>query len=226
MRRGATHVDIINKLYNFFGELGLEPQIIPEKSFNALRGGIKSYAFSEGRNVDAGILVSKLDIRKEKGVRTLYKIEYALRGTLKGIEKGRVVALTTTKLSGILKKKVQGLRWIIPKNRYDYNIRYLKPPTAGEVWIGSPYTRIADCLNLNSDFNEEIIDFINKKGAPEMRLLVNSDMWSESIRINSTLWLPADEIKNIYTEPQYLDIVKKIFSQIIKVRREFGGLTF
>lgn len=225
MKRGTTHTEVINEVYNFFKTLGLEPRIVPEKSFDELRGGVKSYNFDKGKNIDASVLVSKIELGEEKGVKRAYKIEYALRGTLKGVEKSKVIALTAFKLTGILNKKVERIEWITPKNRFEYTIRHIEPPTIGEVWGGSPYLKIIESLNLNSDLNEEILDFINKNSRPEMRLLVHSDNWGESIRINSTLWVPRKEIKGIYADPQYIEIVNRMFSHVKTVRKEFGGLT-
>ncbi len=225
MKRGATHTEVISEVYNFLDELGLGPEKIPEKSFQELRGGVKSYNFTKGKNIDAGVLVSKFEMGDEEGFKRMYKIEYALRGTLKGIEKSKVIALTNYKLSGILNKKVEEIEWIIPKNRFEYNIRYVEPPTPGEVWSGSPYVRIIKSLNLNTDLNKEIVHFLNMKRKPEMKLLAHSDNWGESIRVNSTLWLPKQEIKKVYLDPQYIEIVCQIINHFKTVRKDFGGLT-
>ena len=147
-------------------------------------------------------------------------------GMLKGIEKSKVIALTSYKLSGFLNKRVEAIEWITPKNRFEYNIRQFEPPTLGEVWSGSPYVRIIANLNLNTDLNQEIVHFLNKKRKPEMKLLAHSDNWGESIRLNSTLWLPRQEIKKIYADPQYIEIVSQIIQHVKTVRKDFGGLTF
>jgi len=225
MKLGETHTEVISEVYNFFKELGLGPETIPEKSFQELRGGVKSYNFAKGNSIDAGVLVSKIELGDEEGLKRMYKIEYALRGTLKGIEKSKVIALTSYKLSGFLNKRVEAIEWITPKNRFEYHIRQFEPPTLGEVWSGSPYVRIIANLNLNTDLNQEIVHFLNKKRKPEMKLLAHSDNWGESIRVNSTLWLPRQEIKKIYADPQYIEIVSQIIKHMKTVRKDFGGLT-
>ena len=220
-----THIEVVSEVYNFFKELGLDPEKIPEKSFQELRGGVKSYNFSNGNNIDAGVLVSKFELGDEKDFKRMYKIQYALRGTVKGIEKSKVIALTSYKLSGFLNKRVEGIEWFTPKNLFEYNLRQVEPPTIGEAWSGSPYVRIIERLNLNTDLNEEIVKFLNKKRKPEMKLLIHSDNWGESIRLNSTLWLPRQEIKKVYADPQYIEIIQEIINHVKKVRKEFGGLT-
>lgn len=225
MKLDDTHAEVISQVYSFFKELGLRPETIPEKSFQELRGGVKSYNFAKGNSIDAGVLVSNLELGDKEGFKRMYKIEYALKGTLKGIEKSKVIALTSFRLSGIINKRVEEIEWITPKNRFEYNIRHAEPPTLGEVWRGSPYVRITEGLNLNTDLNEEIVNFLNKKKRPMMRILVHSDYWGESIRVNSSLWLPRQEVKEVYVDPQYVEIVIKIFNHLKTVRKEFGGLT-
>jgi hypothetical protein len=225
MKRSTAHTEVINEVYNLFNELGLGPERIPEKSFQELRGGVTSYNFTKRKNIEAGVLVSKFELGDEDGFKRMYKIEYALRGTLKGIEKGKAIALTSHKLSGFLNKRVEQIGWITPKNRFEYNIRHVEPPTLGEVWSGSPYVRIIESLNLNTDLIEEIVHFLNLKRKPEMKILAHSDNWGESIRVNSTLWVPKQEVKKVYVDTKYIEIVGQIINIIKTVRKDFGGLT-
>jgi hypothetical protein len=225
MEQGNKYQSIIEEVYQSLDKQGLDPQKIPRGHIMELRGSGQCYSL-ESNSIDAALLKTKRDYQELQGSKYLYKMEYALRGNIKGIESGRVILETKTELKGIIRKKIVALIWVVPGRKRSYLESIgITNPLPGEVWEGSPFVDLKERINGDSPLNLEIIDFMRELGNPVTKLFIISDRWGESIRVDSNLWITPEKITTVYIESNYLDIVSKILGHVKDVRKKFGGLT-
>jgi hypothetical protein len=227
------HEDTVKTLLNSLERLNLEPRPIPYGRMDSLRGGASCLELS-GRNVEAAILLTKARLQSPYGqdARTLFKIDYALRGNIKGILPGRIVSKTVIRLRGLLRKRIECLNWETPyrqnegSTRIDIWYNEGRPPGPGELWEGGPHKSLTDLLNLDSELLESLQDFTNRGKGHFLRLHVSSDRWGESMRVGGSIWLRSEELQTTYVSPAYIEIVERILGHVKDVREGFGGLAY
>jgi hypothetical protein len=210
---------------------GLDPRPIPHGRIDELRGGVQCFELKEGEGVDAAIFISKLNVDsfQDDESRILYKVDYAVRGDLRGVLPGRIISSTKYEQKGLFRKRLMGLRWITPmedQGGYQRTRDGGSPPGPGELWEGGPHQTLTERLNRDSELNEALRAFTVGDTFTPLKITVFSDSWGESIRISGQPWLKAGDLAEIYTLPAYLKIVNRIGQHVKGVRRIFGGLTF
>ncbi len=215
-------------------DLGLEPRLVGHGRIDELRGGFRCFDLKAGHGVDAAVLLSRAEVVMfPPGVsHKLYKVEYAVRGTIKGVLPGRILSRTTPELQGLLRKKLVGLRWGVPSGPRGGTRGRLSsreggiPPSHGEIWEGGPHQALAERLNLDTELMGVLESLKMGEGENPPLISVYSDSWGESIRIRGDPWLNERDLTLSYASQAYLEIVELIGGHVKEVRRSFGGLTF
>lgn len=224
---------VVALLLEALSDMGLKPMLIPHGRIDELRGGSMCFDLKAGGAVDAAVLLEKPSYSPSAigGSEFQCKVDYAVRGTVKGVLPRRVLSRTALELKGLLRRRI-GLRWETPLGEegdgrgYPYLRTGGKPPGPGELWEGGPYQELTANLNRDAVLMESLRTFAEvRRGAP-LTLSVITDGWGESIRVRGNLWLRDGELLAVYATPAYLRIVERICSLIKYVRRSFGGLTF
>ena len=215
-------------------DLGLEPRLVDHGRIDELRGGLRCFDLKAGYGVDAAVLLSRGEVVMfPPGVtEKLYKVEYAVRGTVRGVLPGRILSRTTKELRGLIRKKLVGLNWEVPSGPHGGAKGRLAsreggiPPGPGEIWEGGPHQALAERLNRDKELMGALESL--KMGEEENPPIISvySDGWGESIRIRGEPWLDLSDIPLSYAAPIYLEIVSGIGGHVKEVRRSFGGLTF
>lgn len=216
-------IDVLNKL-------DLDPKLVQRGSIRELRGGVACIDLSGINNIDSITLLSKISSLWD-GAEYRYKIDYALRGGIRGILPGREIAKMKTTLTGILRKSIEDIEWIVPKERERKQERYAKrtqgiPPKPGEIWKNGPHNTLVKLLNNDDELKKKIRSLLKKDDYKEMKLKIFSDGWGESIRLTGGLWMKHTKVINTYISESYLSIASHVFRNIKEIRRQFGGLTF
>jgi hypothetical protein len=222
---------IVDLLMDALARADLEPRIIIPGRVEWLRGGLFCVELEARKGVDVAILRSRTQYGMDQ---TLYRIDYAVRGNIKGILPGRIISKTSLKTTGLVKKSIVDLTWMIPQadrggetSRINYQTETEGLlPGPGEVWEGGPHQKLTELLNHDSDLIESLRDFAKRGRGSLLSLSIVSDRGTESIRIIGSLWLRPQELLATYAAPAYLGIVNRIGGHIKEVRREFGGLAF
>lgn len=211
--------------------LELEPRLVPHGRIDELRGGLACFDLKRGEGVDAAVLLA----RKFQGLfvgesRALYRLDYAVRGTVRGVLQGRIISRLVHETRGLLRRRPEGLRWEVPPEEAREAQGYIRiaydglPPGPGEVWNGGPHQRLTKALNGDADLMGLLTAFGG--GEKSLNLSLASDRWGQSMRICGSLWVKTDELNQTYASPEYLRIVNKIAGHVKEVRRALGGLTF
>ncbi len=231
MAPATTNGDAVRSIHDALTSLGLNPRPIPHGRIDELRGGIQCFELKEGEGVDAAIVLSKLNVDsfQDDESRVLYKVDYAVRGDLKGVLPRRIISNTKYELKGLLRKRLTGLGWETPledQGSYQRTRDGGSPPGPGELWEGGPHQTLTERLNRDPELNEALRAFTMGDDVTPSNITVFSDSWGESIRIRGQPWLKAGDLAEIYAAPVYLKIVNRIGQQVKVVRRIFGGLTF
>ena len=232
-RQKGTIVDL---LVDALVRLELEPRVIPPRRIEWLQGGISCIELEARKGVDVAILLSQTQYGAAYlgAPQALYRVDYAVRGNIKGVLPGRIISKTSLKARGLVKKRIEELKWEIPpvdrgaeasKIDYQTEIKGLSPGP-GEVWEGGPHQKLTELLNNDADLMESLKGFGERKRGFFLSLSIVSDREAESIRIRCNLWIKSQELLATYASPAYLGIVNRIGGHIKEVRREFGGLAF
>jgi hypothetical protein len=231
MAPATTNSDAVRLIHDALIFLGLNPRLIPHGRIDELRAGVQCFELKEGEGVDAAIVLSKLNVDsfQDDESRILYKVDYAVRGDLKGVLPGRIISSTKYELKGLLKKRLTGLRWETPledQGGYQRTRDGGSPPGPGELWEGGPHQTLTERLNRDPELNKVLRAFTVGDDVTPPNIAVFSDSWGESIRIRGQPWLKAGDLAETYAAPAYLKIVNRIGQHVKGVRRLFGGLTF
>lgn len=212
----------------------LEPRLVDHGMVDELRGGFRCFDLKTGYGVDAAVLLSKTEVVMfpPEVAGKLYKVEYAVRGTIRGVLPGRALSRMTHELRGLIRRKLVGLRWEVPSEARGATGRRLSsreggtPPSPGETWEGGPHQALAERLNQDTELMDALGSL--KMGDEENPPIISiySDGWGESIRIRGEPWVNLSDMTLSYAAPIYLEIVDKIGGHVKEVRRRYGGLTF
>jgi hypothetical protein len=230
----ASDKGVVDLVLEALRSLDLEPMLIPHGRTDELRGGLACFELRSGEGVDAAILLSKVAYDKfpiDKS-RALHRVDYAVRGTIRGVLSGRVLTRTTLELKGLLRKRLAGLRWEIPLRELGSTSTYLhkvgegQPPSPGELWEGGPHQKLTERLNGDAKLMGALKTLVKGRIGSPLILSIISDGWGESIRIGGNLWLKTPDLLSVYTSQSYLGMVDRISYHLKGVRRSFGGITF
>jgi len=215
-------MDVLDDALEALRRLGVNPRVIPHGRIDELRGGICIEL--ESGSLDAAVLLSRVDYSIRAG--GLYKVDYAIRGTIRDVLPGRLMAETKRRTRGLLRRRVEAVEWIVPRGRGEEPTLRGEPapPSEGELWEGCPHIRLTTLLNGDGELLNAVKSFL--EAHPNLKLSIFTDRWGESIRIGGSLWLRGEELLRCYLSPEYLRIAERIGLHIREVRREFGGLTF
>lgn len=227
----SKSIDVIKLVHEAMSGLGLEPSLIPPGRIDELRGGISSFELKAGGGVDAAVLLTRWNYGayRSEGGKNLFRVDYAVRGSIKGVLPGRILARTSTKTRGLLRREIMDLSWEVPQEvKGDvgfYAPDEAIPPGPGELWDGGPHEALTESLNRDEGLKASIKSIIQeRKGS--LTLTVFSDRWGESIRIGGSLWLEAQTLPALYLVSAYVRAADRIGMHIKGVRRRFGGLAF
>lgn len=231
MATDNSNKEAANRFFASLKHLGLNPIQIPNGAINELRGGFQCFELKEGEDVDAAVVLSKLNVDsfQDERPKILYKVDYAVRGDLKGVLPGRIISSTKYEIKGLFRKRLTSLRWkttIEDRGGYQRTRDEGSPPSPGELWEGGPHQTLTERLNRDLELNEALKAFTVSDDVTQLNITIFSDRWGESIRIRGQLWSEAGDLAKIYAAPSFLKIVNRIGQHIKEVRRKFGGLTF
>ncbi len=226
--------NVVGLIFEALRALKLEPRLIPHGMIEELRGGVQCFELKKGEGVDAAILLSRVDIAALpiKPEDYLYKVDYAVRGTIRGVLPNRILSRTVLRTEGLLRKRVVDISWETPVEEREGLQIYRSlgeggiPPSRGELWEGGPHQMLTEQLNGDHDLAGDIKAFPwgDFKASPIFSVF--SDRWGESIRIQGDPWLKNHELPLLYVSKAYLNIVNRVVGHVKEVRKRFGGLTF
>jgi hypothetical protein len=220
----------VNSILDDLTRLHFEPRLVPHGRIDELRGGISCMEL-RAEGIDAAVVLSTMSYGSDVDSKGLYKIDYAVRGNIRGALPGRIITRATYGTKGMLKRRIERVGWEVPQTESAPPSAYRLPlaegvhPGPGEVWKGGPHEELNRCLNRDAELVQSIRSFMDSKKWAPMDLSVVSDAWNESLRITGGLWLKASELGSVYTSPEYARIVEKVGQHVKGIRRRFGGLT-
>jgi hypothetical protein len=213
---------------------GLEPRTVDHGRIDELRGGIRCFDLKAGDGVDAAVLLSMVALGRYPSdeTRSLYKVDYAVRGALKGVLPGRILTRMAPEFRGLLRRRLVALRWGVPTSpgggarSHPLPGSGGLPPSPGELWEGGPHQELTDRLNGDADMMEALRTTSTGEGDDPLTLSVFTDGWGESIRVRGDKWFETRDLPLMYVAPAYVGIVDMIGRHIKEVRKVSGGLTF
>jgi hypothetical protein len=220
--------NVVKAVLETFQSLGLKPRRIPSGRIEELRGGITSIALEPKGNVDAAIILSRIQYQSSDLV---YKLDYAVRGNIKGILPARILAVTDPKLKGMIKKTVSEVKWALPQtSKGTYPSRGMSgdtvtPPGPGELCEEGPHQKLVDALNQDVELEGVLRKLIGERSVL-LSPWVITDPWGESLRITADYWVKPGELQAVYVTALYATMVERIGRHIKEVRRAFGGVAF
>ena len=214
-------------------DLGFEPVHLPSGTIGSLRGG-RCFDLKTGGDIDTVVVLSKTGLGgvSTDRKRVEYRVEFALKGTVKGFLSNRVLALTVPHFEGLVRRKLTSFRWEIlfredgAAERYSLKRARGRPLGPGEVWEGGPHQALIERLRGDEELTKEISNLMKAYRESPLTLFIVTDRWGESLRISSGVWLSEVDLTSLYFNPSHLNIVQCVCSHLRNVRREFGGLTF
>ena len=223
----------LNRVLHVLTELGITPKIVPNGTISHLRGAYNCIDLMGTKDIDSVLLLSKLnrsfDFRSDP--RYLHRLDYAVRGNIKGILPGRMITQTAFDVKGLFKKKISDIKWILLAERRSE--AYASPstiegilPKPGEIWSDGPHQMLVDQLNNNRDLHQKLLKYCQEKEVPQIQFTLFSDRWGESLRLAGNIWLNPKKLTDLYASRRYLEIISIIFLHLKNIRKIFGGLTF
>lgn len=231
MASPAFEREVVDLVYRVLADLRLEPRLIPRSSIEELRGGISCLDLKPGGGVDAVVILSRMSYESSRieGGKKLYRMEYAVRGSIRGVLHGRIMVRTDIKTKGFLRKEIEKLNWRFPRETRDttstYSSAEASPPGPGELWKGCPHEALAEGLNEDRKLMAAVRSILEeRKGS--LTLTVFSDRWGESVRIAGSIWLGASDLTSVYASPAYVTVADRIGEHVKEIRRRFGGIAF
>lgn len=217
--------ELVQETVEVFKSLGYEPYLVPRGTLRHLRGCLWCIDFENFENIDSlGISIQ----RDPKNLQSkyLFRYEYALRGNIKDIPENRRIAYTELSWKGFIKKKLDSIRWVIPKETDE--VSHLKlfgsPPKLGEVWEEGPHNVLVRFLNEDNALMDNVKEFGQRFDVLPI-FNIYSDNWGESIRLSIST-LVEEKKALLFVSPLYIEIAQSVLGHIRLVRRQFGGLTF
>jgi len=222
----AQEPDILEEATRRFEAIGLGPQLIPRDSISHLRGCLHCINLS-GNNIDSALIFQKLSFQENP--RYFYRVDYAVRGTLRGVPSQRKIAYTKLSLEGFLRKRLRGVAWRVPEEQAEEPplIQHEElPPLPGEVWQEGPHQTLISLLNGDQALMEQITSLVLGLGEPYLYLTLSSDNWGESLRLRGSLMVDWPQASRVYTSEAYIRVADSILGHLRGVRGMFGGLTF
>jgi len=216
-------------VYEALSALGLQPVLIPRGRIGELRGGSACIDLKKGEGIDSAIVLSRAsgELYPVRDREQLHRIDYAIRGTIRGILPGREIATTKLETRGLFRRRVVALSWEVPlAEQGDTERPYLsatKRPGPGEIWEGGPHGSLVGNLNGEGELTEALLKL--EEPSP-LRLTIQTDGWGESIRIRGDRWMRVEELGALYLSPQYLKVADGVGRVIKETRGRFGGLSF
>ena len=218
---------ILTETVNRFESLGLEPHVVPQGNISHLRGCFLCIDLKAG-NIDSALILNKLSFVEDP--KYLYRVDYAVRGTISGIPGQREIVYTKPDLEGFLRKRIRGVTWNVPdeqvSDQLGSNVFRGSPPMPGEVWDEGPHRYLTQHLNSDQPLIEQITTLTQGLGEPYLQLTLSSDPWGESIRLGGSLWMNWDQAAQVYCSPAYIRMSDRVLGHIRETRSRFGGLTF
>lgn len=225
----SSKMDVADRILETLSSLGLEPLLIPSGRTDALRGGFACLDLRSASYIDAVILRGHRPIGSSV---PRYIFDYAVRGTIRGINPGSMIIRTSYEIEGFLRKRIVGLNWEVPVKKTENSFKYPyskiegQPIRSGEIWEGGPHQILLDILNGDAELKSEIKSLIDDRKSLKPNISVFVDGWGESIRIGIGMWLTEKEALLVYAGLPYISIVEHIAKNIKDVRQNYGGLTF
>jgi hypothetical protein len=217
--------ELIQETMEAFRSIGSKPHLVPEGTLRHLRGCLWCIDFENLENIDSVGISIQRDSRTLDS-KFLFRYEYSLRGNIKDIPENRKIAYTELSWKGFLKKRIDTIRWIIPKETdvpTSYKL-YGSSPKFGEVWEEGPHNALVKFLNEDSNLMNDVKEFGQRFDVLPI-FNIYSDKWNESIRMSIQTMLDEKKAK-LFISPLYIKIAKSVLGHIRVVRRQFGGLTF
>lgn len=226
----AKNKEVVNHLIQVLTELYMEPQPVQRGAIRELRGGVVCIDLKGSNDIDSLVLLSKINSLWDYA-EYRYRIDYALRGGIRGILAGREIARVKSKLVGFLRKSIQDVEWAVPKERGGEKARYATriegiPLKPGEIWENGPHQTLTLWLNKDEELRRAILNLLREEKDKRIRFEIFSDGWRESIRLTGGVWLEHPDVLESYTSEDYLFVASRVFSIIKEVRRRFGGIAF
>ena len=208
---------------------GYKPRVVPRGSVRELRGGFTCIDLEDGGSIDSAVFMARGTVERLEQ-RSLYRIDYAVRGYIQGVPARRRVTNVRLTWEGLLRKRLKTLGWVVPRERESQPHYALgtegAPPSLGEVWSGGPHQVLTGLLNGDAELIEGVRGFVERIGERGTALNVYSDRWGESLRVSGGVWVSAEDLLTVYASPQYLKMVDCVCGHLRETRRRFGGITF
>jgi hypothetical protein len=223
--------EVIELVQEALRGLGLEPSFIPPGRVDDIRGGIASFELKAGGGIDAAVILTRLNygLYRTEGDKNMLRVDYAVRGSIRGVLPGRILARTQAKARGLLRREITDFRWEVPQERRGevglYPPEEAVPPGPGELWDGCPHEALAESLNGDDELGASMRSLLQERRG-SLTIMVFSDRWGETIRIGGNLWLEPRALPALYLGAAYVRAMDRIGMHIREVRRRFGGLAF
>ena len=211
---------------------GLEPELIPNDKIGSLRSNVVCFNLSNLEGIDAAVVITVNPVRYYRGKNSpekFYRIDYAVKGTVRQVPPGRLLALATPKTKGLITKNVVGVSWVTPystmkpKAPTEPNFDG-QPPVQGEVGEGSPYHKLIGMLNNDERLTELMVNYLNLVG--ELSVSVLSDPWGESLRITGTTGFGTYDLIDVYASLEYVRIANEVCLRLKELRKTLGGVSY
>ena len=235
--RSAPEPDVPDLVKQLLEGLGLSPDQMPPSHVNSLRGGQAFFNLVD-EDLDGVLMLSRSSteigsggVRVRDASDRLYRLDYAVRGNIRGVLPRRIIAAPFPVVRGMLRKSVDSIVWQTPREGtpsvYQSSGAFddEQPPGPGEVFGGSPYEVIAVALNGDPELKNKLIGLATRKGSSLIPRIV-TDRWGDSIRLQACRWTTLGGLPLTYAARDYVDIVASIAKHVREVRRVFGGVSF
>jgi hypothetical protein len=217
---------VVDRVNDALVSLDLKPTLIPSGRIDCLRGGLSCFEL-DNEEIDAAILLKQSRSR-------LFRIDYAVRGNVRGVLPGRIISETELRLKGVLRKKLEDFSWVTPtiSEKVDEFRRRIEMsrggvvPGSGELWEDGPHMRLSRVLNEDLELRAVYSRLIERKRSRFLSLSVWSDRWGESIRVSGDLWFETEELDSTYLNKDYTHLTSSICRHVKQLRRDFGGIAF
>ena len=231
---GSYQRDAATQISKIFFEMGLNPEYVPQGRVDGLGGGFTCINLKNLKGIEAAVIVTSLSSNTNIGVSSLkFRVEYAIRGTIRHLLPNRIIAICDCKMRGIIRKKLKEVTWRTPSissKVQTSGLQYYRPeesnisPGLGEVWNGGPYRLLVENLNKDDSLTKLIREFMDNQELKSIHVV--TDPLGESIRITTGTTYNLSLCLKVYTSQRYLQIADQVLLHLKAIRKIFGGLTF